>query len=309
MIALSPAKASVLKTVAVTGAANYGTWDGKDYWIGSYGEGCVSKISGDGIVLRTYRLGPGIFPVQLAFDGTYIWVASADPYDQLIRLSPITGKFTTVQLAPAGDGGRGGIQGVLWDGHNIWAGLSGLSEVAEINPDTGIVIASVKGQSNVNGLAYSYLSDTSTGKTTEYLWAADSDTIGKINAKTMSYNYVGEGQGIFRLVIDGTYIYAQNANDSLIYKLDQQSGFLIATWKTGRAPNDIAFDGNYIWTVSDDNFVTVHNRKTGLIVATIPNAGKSSLTFDGTHMWSVDDATATVYKLSIGQATLPLGDP
>ncbi|HTB23622.1 MAG TPA: hypothetical protein VK914_13075 [bacterium] len=300
-------KALVLETIAVDGAANYGTWDGSHYWVGSFGGQKVTELGADGRLLKVYPLGAGTAPLQLAFDGKDIWVASADPLDHLIRLDPATGKTSVYALAPKGDGGLGGLQCVLWDGKNIWAALAGLNQVVEVDPKTGAIVARAGGQTNVNGLAYVRSPGPGGRGTREHIWAADSNSIGKIDAKTMACASYGKGEGLFRLVAARGYVYAAETSHGLVYKFDEKSGALVAVWPTGRCPNDIAFDGRYIWTVSDDNYISIHDRDSGRLVARIPDSGKSSLTYDGKYMWSVNDAKALVYKVFFGAP--PKGPP
>jgi hypothetical protein len=285
---------SIISTTPVNGLANYGTWDGQNLWITSFGNSSISEINQNGNIIGTYTFS-GSNPLQVAYDGKYIWVASADQYGMLIRFDPTTHASTTYIMNPQGTG-NGGIQGVMWDGQNLWIGVaqnntgSGTGLVEKINTSTGAVIASVNGMNNVNGLAYTNLSGV------EYVWAACNGFLAKINTQTMIAQDISDPSGTYRITTDGSYIYGATfaaSTNPTVEKYDASTGSLVASWYSESDLNDIAYDGNYIWTFGNDRTVVIHNKDTGAIIKTIPNGAGSDLIFDGTYMWGISGADTT----------------
>ncbi len=300
----------VVKTISVTHTNNYGTWDGKNLWVPGGGADNISKINENGQILFTYSLlstqylGNIASPLQLAYDGRNIWIASYDNYGQLIRFDTVTNTITGHYIMnPSGSGG-GGIQGIVWDGTNIWIGLAqdngGTGLVEKIDPNTGAVLASVGGQTNVNGMAITDLPSASGNGMTEYIWAACDGFITKINASDMTYQSFPSGVYTYRIATDGQYIYGASFEDGAIRKFSAEDGSLVATWPANRLLNTIAFDGKYIWTADNNYNVTIFDRDTGNVIYTLPNAGSSDLIFDGTYMWSISYMIGQVNKISVG---------
>jgi hypothetical protein len=307
----------VLKTISVPGSANYGTWDGKYFWSSNFFADSISKINENGQILATYSL-PGVSPIQLAYDGKYIWVASGDPSGHLIKFDPVSGTVVGNYPMNSVPGVDGGIQGIVWDGTNIWIGVAqstttaGYGFVAKINPDDGSVEATALNQTNVNGLAITDIKESS--GTVRYIWAACEGFISKIKASDMSYQSFPSGSGTYRIATDGKYIYGASYFDNAVYKFSINDGSIVSTWPSGDHLNTIAFDGKYIWTAGDGYFstspvwqgpignqgITIHDRDTGAIVYSLPGDGQSDLVFDGTYMWSVIAYTQQIKKISIG---------
>jgi hypothetical protein len=137
------------------GADNYGCWDGNNFWIGR-SDGRIGKISSTGVSVQTFPgfIAPGGAPLQLAFDGRYVWVGDYDSKATLFKFDTTINKIVASgQVRP--DTNSGGCQGVVWDGSKLWIGAP--DQVIRMNtspsgfPTTELIVS---GQSNVNGLSY-----------------------------------------------------------------------------------------------------------------------------------------------------------
>ena len=65
-------------------------------------------------------------------------------------------------------------------------------------------------------------------------------------------------------------------------------------------PRDLAYDGTYLWHVSDSGNIYKMNPATGWVVETYSAPGGDvpvGLTFDGTYLWHSDFGTDTIYKI------------
>jgi hypothetical protein len=293
---------SVLSTTTVSGASDYGTWDGQHLWVSQFAAHSITELNENGVVMATYTFASNINPQQLAYDGRYIWVASADAYGTLIKFNPTTGASSTTIMNPGGTG-SGGIQGILWDGSKLWIGLGSLNDVLRFNTVTGSVEATSTGDTNVNGLAMMDIPEN--GGVTRYIFAACTNFIAKINGSTMTSSIIGTPAATYRIATDGDFLYGASylasTTNSTVQKYDARTGTKIVSWNSGTLLNTIAFDGRYIWVSGDDETTTVHDRTSGAVIATLPYSGKSDLIFDGTYMWSVDSTSGTVRKISIGE--------
>jgi hypothetical protein len=296
-------KGGILNTTNLT-VANYGTWDGANLWVTNFYSHSISKISSNGTILATYTLASNISPLQLAYDGSSIWVASADTNGRLVKFNPTTGTTTATYIMNPSGLGAGGIQGILYASSTLFIGVSqngggaGSGFVATVSTTTGLQIASSSNMTNVNGLTY----------TNGFIWAANSGFISKINATTMaSTSYVTTPDTTtYRITTDGTYIYGADYGSGNIRQWNL-SGTLIKTFLGSPSNNAIAFDGTDIWTVGDSGstgLVTILSTSTGKIINSFPG-GSSDIIFDGTYMWGINADNNTVNKFSVNPT--PLG--
>jgi hypothetical protein len=293
-----PAQSVLASTTAITGLSDYGTFDGKYIWAGSFANYTITKIDQNANIVATYTLNSQIAPLQLAYDGRYIWVGSGDGDGYLDKFDPTTGTSTYYEMNPSGLG-AGGVQGVMWDGNNIWIAISqngggAGSGIVEKLDSNGNVLASTTGQTNVNGLAYTYINGV------EYVYAACNGFLTKIKTTNMSTTTTATAVSpMYRIATDGQYIYGVAfASGANLEKFDANTLAQVASYNSGANLNSVAYDGKYIWVAGNDNTVTINDKDSGAIVKTIPNGGKSDLIFDGQNMWSISSGDHTVKKLS-----------
>ena len=301
---VNPQTAKAVSGLGTTGSLNYGTWDGTSYWIGNYNDHTLHKISPAGTV-TTYALASNILPIQLAWDGTYIWVASADTYGTLVKFDPSTGQTVgTWQKNPTGLG-SGGIQGVRWDGTNLWIGVAqngggtGSGFVAKLNPtDPSTNLCTATDITNAGGMTL-----TSTD-----VWAVRVNDVVKIAKSDCSKTqYTGSGTTPTHPDNDGTYIYLPNFGSYNITKMRMSDGTVVGTYPTCRGSNIARFDGSnaHLWVACDDGRITVHDPSTmaiiGDLVPAAVNNKMNGLAFDGDYMWVAGFSNSYVYKMNTGQ--------
>ena len=302
--------AAAINTFPAAGNANYGCWDGSNFWISNFTSHTISKVSQNAGIVATYSLPTQISPLQLAWDGKSIWIASADDNANLAQFDPQQGIVTHVYAYnPQGrSGGVGGIQGVMWDGEELWIGIAQLSGgqgsgiIASINLNDGSIIKSVNGNYNVNGLAYVKTAGH------KYIFGACHGFISKIDAKTMVKTTMGNSyyqDNLFRLAADDKYVYGAaytNANDTTmdIQKFDAVSGVLVNHWGAAGMDylNDILVDGSNIWTVGDTGTVSVTDKNNGTILSQYNSTGVSCVVKGNDGVWTVDIGTDQINFIS-----------
>ncbi len=289
---------STVFSTYVLDAANYGTWDGEYYWSANYSNSSISQINQNGTVVNNYTFSEP--PLQLAWDGQYIWVGCADVSGTLIQFNPTTATtISTNKLNPSASG-AGGIQGLVWDGINLWAGVAQDGYGGEIIKlsSSGTALVTISGQTNVNGMVVTDLINS--GTSTRYIWGACTGFISKINVSNNTYQTftTSPATSVYRLCSDGVYIYGCDFGTNVIFKYLASNGSLVATWATVTNPNSIAFDGENIWVAGNANKVYIHERNNGTILTILNNNISNGLVFDGTYMWG--NGQAGSYPLNNG---------
>ncbi len=273
--------------IFITGCANYGCWDGNNFWIGANDKihkiftGPFNSLVTTGYNGFSVAGADGGNPIQLAFDGSYIWVGDYDSRATWFKFDPtLQTTIASGRLYPLGPD-MGGIQGVHWADDKLWFGAP--NNVIRFNITSNSVELIVSGQNNVNGLSH-YTDDTGQ----KYILAACSDFWSKINADTGSYTtYDNLDHAIgYRICNDGTYCYIAYFSDpGRVRKFLLSTGEFIATWNVGSLLNAINFDGLYIWTVGDDWVMSITDTNGNFICNT--SNGKADILFGGGFAWSV----------------------
>lgn len=300
-------------SVVYTGTAqNYGAWDGASLWIPGI-TGVIHKINGATQVVTNYSgFSPatGGSPLQIAWDGRYIWVGCYDHEATLYKFDPQSASIVNSwKLSPLTTA-NGGVQSVLWDGTNIWCGVainSSSGYALRFNHATELVDITVTGQNNVNGMSQ-YIDPSGQ----RYILSACAGTWGKINADTGSVTQYDATTGNgYRMCNDGTYAYIAYFlnNGKTIRKFLLSTGAFVSSWLDNALLNSINFDGTNLWTVGDDHIVR-ESDTVGNILCTF-SAGRSDVIIAGGYAWATDwtnpGAVGNVYKigLSAGRGNIP----
>ena len=291
-----------MQTYAGPGSMSvYGTWDGNYFWGGNQLLNTIYKISPTGGVVASYS---GFASIQqLAWDGRYIWVSSYNSSGTLFKFDPIAGVITgTYSMNPSLNGDEG-VQGLMYDGAYLWAGVA---QFAGTGSNTGLVLKlsssgtilqTTTGQTNVNGLTTAVVSGI------QYIYAANSGFIGKINASNGTYqSFTTPGTATYRITTDGNYIYGVDFYGFNIVKFNATNGTLVGNYGTTVSGNDIKFDGANLWVVGNPNTAYIHDPANGALLQTIPSGGSASLWYDGIYMWSIDGVNAYVNRMNAGNS-------
>jgi streptogramin lyase len=299
----TPGPLRVLATYPGKGNANYGCWDGRYFWIGNFGTSTISRVGRDG-TYDTYSLTPtgASEPLQLAFDGHYVWVACADADCSLVKFDPSANQpvatYTYNRANPKGP--YGGIQGVTWDGSELWIGLN-QGYVFDVNPANGAVLKEADYLDGAGGITVMYQSGV------KYLYVSCNLVIAKINTQTMAVQKLvipNSPGNLFRLTNDGTYVYAASFTingPGAVVKLDPVTGAILASWGNSDSIdlNDICLDHEgRLWVAGDNGMVSAVDKNSGIVVAQFPGAGVSTVVLGASEeIWSVNWKTADLISL------------
>lgn len=104
-------------------------WDGEFFWsTGDDTEGgsLLYKIAADTVAVEEVYPAPGHRPMDLAYDGRWLWVTDRDN-GRIDRIDPETGKLTRSVGAPGFS-----PTGLTWDGHAMWLADAGTGRLSRM---------------------------------------------------------------------------------------------------------------------------------------------------------------------------------
>lgn len=267
--------------IATGTADNYGVWDGVYLWITSFeNQQLYRVVLGATPSVNTYSLPGGAEALCMAYDGANLWIGGADTHGTLYKYNRSGSLLGSWQTLPSGDG-FGGIQGILWDGTNIWLGISqtdnGGGQIARWDSGSSSIDLTIGNQNNVNGISY-YVD----GSAQEWILGACDGFVSQVNATTAAQGWQNSGIGYpeYRVTNDGTYAYTCTftTNPGIVNKFLLSNGDNVAHWNIGSLLNQITWDGQYLWTVGDDHTTNITDTN-GNRLCTYPNTGRSDAVY------------------------------
>lgn len=223
-------------------------FDGENIWVANYGSNDLTKFKVDGTKKRTLPAGApgkGIRPVALAFDGEFMWVVNEG--DGEVVLYDVNDETISRTVAVGDSPSK-----IAFDGELMWVLNSGTRNVTRINAKTGAEVDRIKAGDGQSALVFDGTS----------MWVVDEgdNSVTKIrasDAEILGTFDVGGSRPI-AIGFDGSSIWTANRNGNNVTKFNQSDGTIIGTYSVGRTPVDIAFDGVYMWIVSqEDDKVTI----------------------------------------------------
>lgn len=236
---------------------------------------------------KTYSVGGGINPYEVAFDGSNIWVTNISS-NNVTKISASTG--AVLGTFAVGNGPAG----MAFDGSNIWVANNGSNSVTKLLASTGAVVGTFTVGSNPIDVAFDgtniWVTNSFSSNVTKLL-ASTGAVVGTFPA----------GSNPWGVAFDGSNIWvANNDFSSTVTKLSGSTGAVLGTFTVGTSPLGVAFDGINIWvTNSFDGNVTKLLASTGAVVGTFGVGGQpAEIAFDGNNMWVANFDSDTVVKLS-----------
>jgi len=278
--------------------------------------------------VANYPFGGNQNDVWLAFDGTYVWLATGSPgtlLKNLFKVRASDGKIIdSYRLNTAW-----GFVDVEFDGRYLWLAGEDNGSITRFDP----LDASTQ---TVGGLSANQKTDLEVSSINgqEYIWAVDqtADTVLKINASTLSVetsvnilNLLGL-DGAYRLEFDGEYIWLTTTLGNSIVKIwasDPSDADHPMTYfntnSLGCDPYNVYFDGLNIWCLNGmgagvnrllriwpDNFYASTDpsydprypmETFGPAVPPEPEPNyQKHMAFDGTYLWTVVVTTSRMYR-------------
>ena len=223
-------------------------FDGENIWVANFASNDLTKFKVDGTKKRTLPAGgpgKGVRPVALAFDGEFMWVVNEG--DGEVVLYDVK-EETISRTIVVGDS----PSAIAFDGELMWVLNSGTRNVTRVNAKTGVEVDRIKAGDGKAALAFDgtnmWVVSESDNSVTK-IRASDAEILGTFD--------VGGSRPI-AIGFDGRSIWTVNRNGNNVTKLNLSDGTIIGTYDVGRTPVNIAFDGVYMWVVSqEDDKVTI----------------------------------------------------
>lgn len=228
---------------------------------------------------------PGLNPLGLAFDGTYLW--NADPTDDKIYKLDTLGNIIDSFDSPGT-----GPSGLTFDGTYLWHSDYLLNKIYKIDTSGNIIDSFDSPGSNPIGLAFDGT----------YLWNADNgeDKIYKIDISgNVIHSFNSPGPIPKGLTFDGMYLWNTDYTDDRIYKMDTSGNIIDSFDSPGPSPSGLTFDGTYLWYADslDDKIYKLDIAGHPVDYLYSPGPYPSGLAFDGTNLWNADYSDDKIYRL------------
>ena len=238
----------------------------------------VQAAEGD-MIRYSLGAGPGIggynYPIAIAFDGTNLWVATAQDSDKNLKKISLNGLILSSYPVP-NSGVASYPMDIAFDGNNIWianwtwgGGTSGA--VVKASP-TGVMTPYVFADHQPYSIAFDGTN----------MWTAAWASVGKISPAGVITRYPLASHP-WDIAFDGTDMWTANYGGG-ITKISSTGA--MTSYPTGKAQGTIAFDGTNMWATSGDGTVSKISPAGNVTVYTVPgNPALSDIAFDGTNMW------------------------
>ena len=233
---------------------------------------------------------PGPIPADLAYDGTFLWNASA-VVDKIYKIDPsgstIVQSFDSPGTLPTG---------LTYDGTYLWNADADDDRIYKLDLSEDIIDSPGP-----------YPADLASDGTN--LWVADNmdKKIYKIdpagNILDSFDDPGGEYSGVGGLTFDGTYLWIANWKLDKIYKLDTGGNVIDSFDSPGGWPMGLAWDGTSLWNVDQNDRKIYKLTLTGTVISSFNTPflvySPSGLAFDSTYLWLVNSPNR-IYKLTTG---------
>jgi YVTN family beta-propeller protein len=288
-LVLESSLTEVYATVTVEQAPEGIAFDGTYIWCASRNGTGISKVNPTSMT-KVSRVTTGTSTSNLVYDGTYLWVTENDN-TSIIKVDPTTEIIQATYNMGAGSG----PYDITVDSNGyIWVADISLSKIYKVNPNTGIILVTIQvGGRNI------YFDGT-------YIWGHSNSSpdyrIIKIDINTNTIlSTVTITNDPQQMVSDGTNLWVVNYGIGSIDKINISSMTITGNIATGLSGRGIAFDDEYIYYVTSNDFVVLKiNPTTTSVVATITI--NSSDAYSGFYLnnniWVSDLGNDTLYKLN-----------
>lgn len=234
-------------------------------------------------------------PTGIAFDGSYIWVASQKD-NTVSKIARDTGDV----IASVAVGKQ--PQGMAFDGSSIWVANRGSNTVSKINPETNAVTATIAVGDKPVGLIFDGT----------FLWSVEFAAGGVSKISVLADQVVGSVHlpaGAMGAAFDGAHLWVASSGSDVVSKIDPSSALVVDTVNVGMRPSGVAFDGRYVW-IANAGSGTVSRLlpDSNVVAGEVPvGQGASAIAYDGTSLWvlnSDDNTMSRVNPLTLQETNL-----
>ncbi|MGB2580740.1 MAG: hypothetical protein WBC83_03520 [Minisyncoccia bacterium] len=249
----------------------------------------------------TYNVTGVVYPSDIAFDGTNMWVSSNINAFRTAKISPSGVATSYLSMS------NGGLPvGIAFDRTNMWVAGYVADSVTKVS-STGSMVdyygigagpwdIAFDGTNmwTVNDGFYDYV-DPYDGMSYQGYGPSSVTRVTPSGAMTTYYGtgYIAEG-----IAFDGTNMWVANYGDNSVTKISP-TGAMTTYTGTGASPYQLAFDGTNMWTANyGNNSVTKISPTGAMTTYTGTGVNPCGIAFDGTNMWTGNYGNNSVTKIS-----------
>ena len=272
------------------------TWLGDELWLMVRHPQYLAQIDPKtGAILSKFLPPIGPLITGLTNDGSDLWLCDYRT-DLIYEVNPRSGQVISTFPAP-GDLSMG----VAWDGHYLWVG--NMNDIYKVDAAAYPVQEIELIREFHAPLSSPFGVDWHDG----YLWHTDSwdDIIFQVhpdNPYTFRKRFEMPYYGATAIVHDGTYLWNGDGQSNRIFKLDPESGEILASYGfPGAGPFGLDYDGVDIWAVSGygGHILRLDGDSLEVIQAfDTPGDSPMGIAWDGETLWHSDFTSDLLYGIS-----------
>ncbi len=237
---------------------------------------------------RTRSFSTGGQPTGVAFDGTYIWVASRTART-VTKLDPVTG--ATVATYPT----QTTPTDVTYDGTYIWVTNQTSFSLTRVTVSTGAVqnftVGGTPAQAAFDG-TYLWVTLVTANQVVAIVPATGQEEVAR---------RVDTGLNLPNgIVFDGEWLWVTNSGNNTVSKITTAGDTPFGPYPTGSNPQGVAYDGRSIWVANNGvDTITAYNPLDGTARGTYGvGDGPVSIVFDGTWLWVTESGAGTLRRIN-----------
>jgi len=195
------------------------------------------------------------------------------------------------------------VDGLTWDGANLWIGSDGLDRIYKMDTLGNLLDSFPAPNTTATGMCYDG----------QYLWCANGGSPLRIyRLDPATGNIVdsipgpGGGSSCEGLAWMNDTLWNTNWSDNIVWRLNPVNGSIFGQFAApGSGSTGLTWDDhdNALW-LSDQILGIIYklNPTTGAVIMsfTAPDAAVQDLVFDGMYLWTCGWYSGTVYKMDIG---------
>jgi len=210
----------------------------------------------------------------IAFDGSHVWMATADAHT-ILKIDPATNSIIATL-----DVGNSPI-GLAFGGGYLWVADNWSASVSKVDVVSNTVVATIDVEHGANALA------VSGGN----LWVANgwSASVSKIDmASDTVVATIPVGEGPSGLAVVGNFVWVANSGSDSLSKIEMASDSVVATVSVGSQPRGLAAaTGTFIWVANyGTNTVSKIDVGANTVVATVTvDHQPANLAVIGNFLW------------------------
>ena len=172
-------------------------------------------------------------------DGPSLWLTGPS----LVRMDVAEGREVD-RFELSSDPQEDGLAGIARGGGSFWVARSVAGELLRVDPTTGQVQLRFRGLPDITLVVYG----------DGAAWVASAHGIDRIDPRTntLSASAPVPEPDVAQLAVGGGYLWVSIETKGTVYKIDDHSGEIVATYETGDGARQMSYSDGTLWVVNGD---------------------------------------------------------